>query len=1329
MFERKSVKVQPQAASSSSVSSKRIYQNASLSPSRKNASTPPAKGDFFGLDEGYESEGNLSIAASFTRTTAALNLGFDSEFEDNESQMDFLTVESAKSQQGGQTVAESWDDDFIFTSANEGNAESSNSSAPSKEKSTLNRDNLSEEEEISNWDSEGSEGSIKAPVNTTENQSGKNRLFRTASSQTIVPNSGQENQSQALSPKQGKANKTKAQDSINSDRTTPLQPSNKGESSTSQSSSQPQWNNNATTPTTPTSKKKWLLSKQSQKDSSKTASAKSSSQPTSLSSPANRPLAGTNRGKSPETPKNQAKGMKKQSTVGHGNDVQNGGELETSTSKRKPFGLGEKTWTKLLQSKLQRKKEQSANVAQSESRPSEAKATSQPARPSNVQDSQKTIVSPRKVAEPSNKAFPTITENSTIRANEPSKNSSKVQERPPARQAQSRPSLPDTFEQNNKISPKAERTPAKEDYAYGSISEHRHWASRLNKESPPRRGTMRKRSEGSSQTTVDSLQHAEQSEEKRNGKRKMDIEDLNFAHKVVPGGSPKGLIRPTRAMPSESTRRDSRTGVTQNRTASDSTTVSVTSSIDYDKSSMAGSNLTDASTDSSIAVSSPMVTQSHTPKIQIIRQLPSDAESLPSSTDSKLSRTRRPPPVSSGIESLTRRQAAMQLKDMSSQDRADARQESLDEDDLNGSDSRSVVSRKSDDEASAKTSKTGDLKIPSLISKAQEGVRADMMRIRNFATGIEELKGLRDAYHRILDRLDDHAEVEEKGGKEIETFRLELEHSEYVYGSWWECAEVLIGLANGKDELEKASGEGKGASKPKDQKSSNDRFSSVRRANNEKAQSISNSRASSSASRYVHPERERDILAAMLAGTPPEQASPTRSSAILPRHRTASVDTPSSRDSQLENRTIRDNRRMSSQSVIIQSRRRTSDPDPGKEKGKQADPNVQYLPFAPEQNVSNTNLDHLKHNRVMRQTSGGRRHLRSAGQQGLQGLKDLIVTIRRNSTTTTYRDEARTSQVSLRGSFGESSSEVSGGRKTPSGRRVNPPFGSGPGAESPAKPYPHNSEANSSKVSLQRPSTRLPKSSGSYDADGEKSAADAKPSRRFIRFARASSSSSAFSLEGSGHDSSIDSAWTEAELSTSHLEDINGHGNSHTFDVAPSKTISHAHRRTISMLSRALPMGARKNERNMEWNNFPSSSNAHQRGNNGILSNLRNNRSEAHLSSPSHFTSPTSIPPLPRTMSEERRVNFEGGGRSSESDWTLHEGSSSANRMRVMSADHLDLAAQKQAEEASEAFRKMAMRSEAMPSLNRYLDTTKARCRESLTVLKDLEGQIRGESR
>lgn len=1310
MFERKSARMQPQSASSSSKrsSDQKAYPTVS---SKESTSTVQPKGYPWGDDEDYESDGNLSIPASFTRTTAALNLGFESDFDDDESLSDLSSAKSNKKLQGEQTIAESWDDDFIFTSTGDSKGETSSSSQSSKGIPNLIRDNFSEEEEISNWDSEGSESSVKALGPAIQGQSGKNRLFRTASTQTIVPDAGQVEKTKSSTPKQALTSASKTSDSNKHE----IQPASQPESSTQQPIHQSQPALHTAQPTTPTSKKRWPLSKNSHKLSPQKAVLSNSSQPASSKLLSNDQLL-------------HSTGQEK--TYG----TLNKAVLEENISKRKSFGLGEKTWSKILQSKLHRRKEQSASVAERDPKQVQIEGQTQLERLRKQQTPEKVDAERKTRAESSSKSFPTITEKSTIRANELTKSSNQqMQESPSSRQMQSRPSLPGAFEKNARMSQDQHRSPSREEY--GPLSEHRQWASRLNKESPPRRIPARKKSEGSNHASTDSAHLIDQSEEKKNGKRKMETEEIRLAQGFAKSGSPTHSNRPTRAMPSESLRRDhSLSAAMQYRSASDSTSVSIPSSVDYDKLSMNGSNLTDTSIDTSVAAPSSKVTHSHTPKIQIVRQVPSDVESLPSSTDSRLSRARRPPPVSSGIESLTRRQAAIHLKEMSSHENVTSQQESVEEQNPTRSDSRNMLSRNDDVEPNARFSALGDLKIPSRISKAQEGVRADMMRIRNFATGIEELKGLRDAYHRILDRFDHQTEEDSRPNHQNDALRIELEHSEYIYGSWWECAEVLIGLADGKGELENTSEEQitvkNGKPYSKDQTDSDERFSTVRRMHNDKSQSVANSRASSSASRYVHPERERDILAAMLAGTPPEQSSPSKSSIILPRYRTTSVDAPTSRDSLFENRTIRDNRRMSSHSMIVQTRKRTSDPDSEKEKGKQKDPNLQQLPLILGQNSSNPKLDHPKNNRVIRQTSGGRRHLRSAGQQGLQGLKDLIITIRRNSTTTNCRDEAHGSQLCLQESMGESIPAIDGKCRIPSREMDSPQFASSTGTSSPLTP-------DLIKLTLQRPTARLPKSSGSYDADAEKSTADVRPSRRFIRFARASSSSSAFSFDGSGQESSLDSTWTEADLSLSHSEDVDGHFPSHTFDSQPSKTISNSHRRTISMLTKALPTVTRKNDRLTDWNGFSSSnnlrltSNAIHRQKNGIFGNLRNNRSEAHLASPSQSIQHASAPPLPRTMSEEGRVRSpdfheSGGGKSSESDWTLHEASTSnsLNRMRVISADHLDLAAQKQAEEASEAFRKMAMRSEAMPSLNRYLDATRSRCRESLTMLRDLEGQL-----
>ncbi|PWZ01698.1 hypothetical protein BCV70DRAFT_78795 [Testicularia cyperi] len=76
-----------------------------------------------------------------------------------------------------------------------------------------------------------------------------------------------------------------------------------------------------------------------------------------------------------------------------------------------------------------------------------------------------------------------------------------------------------------------------------------------------------------------------------------------------------------------------------------------------------------------------------------------------------------------------------------------------------------------------------DLKIPSRISKAQTGIKNNMNLVRDFAKGIEELKNLKVHYMRAkLDSLDTGYSEDEK------------------VKNWLECAEVLIGLGEGRSE-------------------------------------------------------------------------------------------------------------------------------------------------------------------------------------------------------------------------------------------------------------------------------------------------------------------------------------------------------------------------------------------------------------------------------------------------------------------------------------------------------------------------------------------------
>ncbi|GAC98885.1 hypothetical protein PHSY_006480 [Pseudozyma hubeiensis SY62] len=76
-----------------------------------------------------------------------------------------------------------------------------------------------------------------------------------------------------------------------------------------------------------------------------------------------------------------------------------------------------------------------------------------------------------------------------------------------------------------------------------------------------------------------------------------------------------------------------------------------------------------------------------------------------------------------------------------------------------------------------------DLKIPSRISKAQTGIRNNMNLVRDFAKGIEELKVLKASYmdHKMRTQLVS-SDVEEK------------------VRNWLECADVLIGLGEGRTE-------------------------------------------------------------------------------------------------------------------------------------------------------------------------------------------------------------------------------------------------------------------------------------------------------------------------------------------------------------------------------------------------------------------------------------------------------------------------------------------------------------------------------------------------
>ncbi|PWN45195.1 hypothetical protein IE81DRAFT_320367 [Ceraceosorus guamensis] len=204
----------------------------------------------------------------------------------------------------------------------------------------------------------------------------------------------------------------------------------------------------------------------------------------------------------------------------------------------------------------------------------------------------------------------------------------------------------------------------------------------------------------------------------------------------------------------------------------------------------------------------------------------------------------------------------------------------------------------------------GDLRIPARISQAQKGIKANMTHVREFAKGIEDIKELRAKYLAILGALQDSPDLEKYPNasptEAKEMMMTDPEVSVQVHSidesmrHWWEMAEVLVGLADGTSEadenadlatldlsprgsmhrsrtttLESPACLHRKAVTRNDQLSlplvlASDQASTIRPRSD--AHGSSGARTSSG-SRFVDPQRELDIIAAMLAGTAPEHAS------------------------------------------------------------------------------------------------------------------------------------------------------------------------------------------------------------------------------------------------------------------------------------------------------------------------------------------------------------------------------------------------------------------------------------------------------------------------
>ncbi|KAJ9478618.1 hypothetical protein PHBOTO_002128 [Pseudozyma hubeiensis] len=295
-----------------------------------------------------------------------------------------------------------------------------------------------------------------------------------------------------------------------------------------------------------------------------------------------------------------------------------------------------------------------------------------------------------------------------------------------------------------------------------------------------------------------------------------------------------------------------------------------------------------------------------------------------------------------------------------------------------------------------------DLKIPSRISKAQTGIRNNMNLVRDFAKGIEELKVLKASYM-------DH---------KIRTQLVSLDADEKVR-NWLECADVLIGLGEGRTESDSTArvdtishtplsgqnagrrttisdaSERAGPASPLDDVASRAMLTSGARSISGTSQATS---STTDGGRSVEVHREIDILSAILGGQTLSAAPPgaARSHARF-QSETYSRDDLLHRNTAYSNASSRAHAMASRASLVEESKSES----PGCEtydelrirtdgRNKTSDRPYNTAPLLSGPNVAlgeGIASDGVDVGDVNR---SAKRRLRSASRAGLQGLRELL---------------------------------------------------------------------------------------------------------------------------------------------------------------------------------------------------------------------------------------------------------------------------------------------------------------------------------------------------
>ncbi|GAA5851577.1 hypothetical protein JCM9279_006904 [Rhodotorula babjevae] len=105
----------------------------------------------------------------------------------------------------------------------------------------------------------------------------------------------------------------------------------------------------------------------------------------------------------------------------------------------------------------------------------------------------------------------------------------------------------------------------------------------------------------------------------------------------------------------------------------------------------------------------------------------------------------------------------------------------------------------------------GDLRIPARITNAQKKIEEDLERVKQFAKAVEELKALRRQYDQLIyifaERTSPptHLPLDRPSADALHKTAQAARRVEIDYSAWWEQAQTLIDLGDGKPTKDKAS--------------------------------------------------------------------------------------------------------------------------------------------------------------------------------------------------------------------------------------------------------------------------------------------------------------------------------------------------------------------------------------------------------------------------------------------------------------------------------------------------------------------------------------------